>query len=397
MTGWSAKEDDDSIPAGIIVDGALSLLSVKSLHSSNHSWISQEVMQKVCPLVTLAEYQLIGVNWLALLHGLKFDVDGMKSGANVNGILADEMGLGKTGTSNLKVLASQLLCVKLIHCPLSNSTVQTIAFLAWLRHRNREKLGLSNEPEVIAAQSESLEGEEDAKESLEDEGFDGVESAEDVGSESESLKGDQDDLLVTDSDQDVDSDSLSRDDSKDDDYNNDETNLPPTDSSDEDDSMFLADDDEKAPSTKEQMSPFVKETHANHACIRPHLIVVPPSTLANWEHEFAKFCPHMRVITYHGNQGEREMLRAELRQCLKRPGEGANSNAHFVDVILTTFSYFRGEKPEDQSFLKRLGCDYLVVDEAHGLKNRDSQQYEKLDKINASHRLLLTGMHAKTQ
>ena len=55
-------------------------------------------------------YQLIGVNWLALLHGMKCNIEG-KRNTNVNGVLADEMGLGKT--------------------------VQTIAFLAWLKHRSK--------------------------------------------------------------------------------------------------------------------------------------------------------------------------------------------------------------------------------------------------------------------
>lgn len=37
------------------------------------------------PNLTLAPYQMVGLNWLAVLHA-----------QNVNGILADEMGLGKT-------------------------------------------------------------------------------------------------------------------------------------------------------------------------------------------------------------------------------------------------------------------------------------------------------------
>lgn len=37
------------------------------------------------PNLTLAPYQMVGLNWLAVMHA-----------QNVNGILADEMGLGKT-------------------------------------------------------------------------------------------------------------------------------------------------------------------------------------------------------------------------------------------------------------------------------------------------------------
>jgi hypothetical protein len=101
MTGWSAKDEekdgDAAVPAGIIVDGALAMLecSANQEKSSSHTWISQEEMKTVCPSVTLADYQLIGVNWIALLHGLTCDVDGKKGETNVNGVLADEMGLGK--------------------------------------------------------------------------------------------------------------------------------------------------------------------------------------------------------------------------------------------------------------------------------------------------------------
>ena len=59
--------------------------------SSNHEWISQEEMRRLCPGVTLSDYQLVGVNWMALLHGMKCNIDNRN--ANVNGVLADEMGL----------------------------------------------------------------------------------------------------------------------------------------------------------------------------------------------------------------------------------------------------------------------------------------------------------------
>jgi SNF2 family DNA or RNA helicase len=93
----SEKDDGDAVPLGMIVDGALALSSMDEAAapaSDDHNWISQELMRKICPNVTLANYQLIGVNWMALLHGMKCEVKGRKSHTNVNGILADEMGLG---------------------------------------------------------------------------------------------------------------------------------------------------------------------------------------------------------------------------------------------------------------------------------------------------------------
>jgi SNF2 family DNA or RNA helicase len=56
-------------------------------------WISKEVMSGILPNVKLAEYQLLGVNWMALLNRTKFGTG--KTSKNVSGILADEMGLGK--------------------------------------------------------------------------------------------------------------------------------------------------------------------------------------------------------------------------------------------------------------------------------------------------------------
>jgi SNF2 family DNA or RNA helicase len=57
----------------------------------DHSWITKETMEQILPNVKLSEYQLIGVNWIALLHGMKCKVEGTKKSTNVNGILADGM------------------------------------------------------------------------------------------------------------------------------------------------------------------------------------------------------------------------------------------------------------------------------------------------------------------
>eukprot|EP00577_Skeletonema_sp_RCC1716_P002404 CAMPEP_0113411986 /NCGR_PEP_ID=MMETSP0013_2-20120614/22582_1 /TAXON_ID=2843 ORGANISM="Skeletonema costatum, Strain 1716" /NCGR_SAMPLE_ID=MMETSP0013_2 /ASSEMBLY_ACC=CAM_ASM_000158 /LENGTH=1115 /DNA_ID=CAMNT_0000298425 /DNA_START=26 /DNA_END=3373 /DNA_ORIENTATION=+ /assembly_acc=CAM_ASM_000158 len=105
-------------------DGALNLGSGDGGEAKNggdKTWISKETMKQVLPNVELAEYQLLGVNWMALLNrttfgstGSKKTTDGGDMGVAVNGILADEMGLGKT--------------------------VQTIAFLAWLNQQRNGKV-----------------------------------------------------------------------------------------------------------------------------------------------------------------------------------------------------------------------------------------------------------------
>ena len=93
------RESDPS--HGLIVNGALALGSISTATlPSNSQWISEDTMQQACPGVTLSKYQLIGVNWLALLHGMKCTLHQQhqqqghgKEDTPVNGVLADEMGL----------------------------------------------------------------------------------------------------------------------------------------------------------------------------------------------------------------------------------------------------------------------------------------------------------------
>lgn len=64
--------------------------------SNDPLWITDATMKRIMPDVKLAEYQLLGVNWMALLNRTKFGLKGKSGeGLTVNGILADEMGLGK--------------------------------------------------------------------------------------------------------------------------------------------------------------------------------------------------------------------------------------------------------------------------------------------------------------
>ena len=112
VSGWCGGLEKGDNVKGLILgetEGALNLGGGGGDgEKKDEAWISNEAMKELLPSVTLAEYQLLGVNWMALLNRTTFGT-GKKGGGPVNGILADEMGLGKT--------------------------VQTIAFLAWLNHQ----------------------------------------------------------------------------------------------------------------------------------------------------------------------------------------------------------------------------------------------------------------------
>jgi SWI/SNF-related matrix-associated actin-dependent regulator 1 of chromatin subfamily A len=124
----------------------------------------------------------------------------------------------------------------------------------------------------------------------------------------------------------------------------------------------------------------------------PHLVIAPASVLSNWAREFENFAPHLNVLKYHGSQAERREQQAELRPHLAgREASRRNSGIEPIDVILAPITYFQKEKSDDRSFLRKFHFDYLVVDEAHVLKNASGTRYKSLDRFSTKHRLLLTG------
>lgn len=63
-----------------------------------------------------------------------------------------------------------------------------------------------------------------------------------------------------------------------------------------------------------------------------------------------------------------------------------------IDVILSTYTLFERESAhDDRRFLLKLKIEYLILDEAHCLKNPNSSRYLQLTKIQSKRRLLLSG------
>ncbi|OLL25871.1 Helicase swr1 [Neolecta irregularis DAH-3] len=107
----------------------------------------------------------------------------------------------------------------------------------------------------------------------------------------------------------------------------------------------------------------------------PHLIVVPTSVILNWEVEFKKFAPGFKILTYYGSQNQRRE---------KRKGWNKEDTWH---VCITSYQICL----QDQAQLKRKRWEYLILDEAHNIKNFRSQRWQTLLSFNTVHRLLLTG------
>ncbi len=103
---------------------------------------------------------------------------------------------------------------------------------------------------------------------------------------------------------------------------------------------------------------------------RPALIILPTSLLFNWKSEAARFAPDLRVLALHGP--DRKARFAEIGQ---------------HDVVLTTYPLLWRDADE----LMKHAYHQLLLDEAQTVKNAQSQSAEAVRKIDARHRLCLTG------
>ena len=106
-----------------------------------------------------------------------------------------------------------------------------------------------------------------------------------------------------------------------------------------------------------------------------HLVVVPKSTLDNWYREFNRWVPGFNVVTLQGTKEER----AEIIEKHLLPQD--------FDVLITTYEMCLREK----SALKKLSWEYIVIDEAHRIKNVDSMLSQIVRAFNSRSRLLITG------
>ncbi|XP_023725434.1 chromatin-remodeling complex ATPase chain Iswi [Cryptotermes secundus] len=107
----------------------------------------------------------------------------------------------------------------------------------------------------------------------------------------------------------------------------------------------------------------------------PHIVIVPKSTLANWMNEFKKWVPSLRAVCLIGDQEARNIF---IRETLM-PGEW--------DVCVTSYEMVIKEK----GVFKKFNWRYMVIDEAHRIKNEKSKLSEIVREFKTTNRLLLTG------
>ena len=107
----------------------------------------------------------------------------------------------------------------------------------------------------------------------------------------------------------------------------------------------------------------------------PHLIIAPKSTLTNWYNEVSKWTPDFNVLIFHGDKDKR----ADLVKEYVKPGK--------FDIMITSYEICLIEKGP----LQRIDWNYIVIDEAHRIKNENSLLSKIVRIFSSNNRLLLTG------
>ncbi len=113
---------------------------------------------------------------------------------------------------------------------------------------------------------------------------------------------------------------------------------------------------------------------------QPVLIVAPTSVIFNWANEIEKFTPQLSYQVLHGSK------RHQHFGCLERI-EGDDNLEKQVDIIITSYALIT----KDLDLYAERNFYYLVLDEAHYIKNTKTKLYQAFLTLKAQHKLCLTG------
>lgn len=107
----------------------------------------------------------------------------------------------------------------------------------------------------------------------------------------------------------------------------------------------------------------------------PHLLIVPKSTLQNWLNESNRWVPGMNSFIFHGTKEERDkMIKEKILPC-------------DFDICITSYEMCLLEK----AALRKVAFRYIVIDEAHRIKNENSSLSLIVREFNSTNRMLITG------
>lgn len=100
------------------------------------------------------------------------------------------------------------------------------------------------------------------------------------------------------------------------------------------------------------------------------LIVTPSSLVFNWKNESKKFTPSLKSIVYTGS--DRKKIVSKL---------------HLYDLVFTSYSIIS----KDIALLKKMDFRYLILDESHYIKNKNSKIFEAINQVQTQNKISLSG------
>ncbi|OZM56666.1 hypothetical protein CIB95_10600 [Lottiidibacillus patelloidae] len=110
----------------------------------------------------------------------------------------------------------------------------------------------------------------------------------------------------------------------------------------------------------------------NSASAQPSLVVSPASLVYNWQNEFKKFAPNLKVKVIQGSKSERENLINDIENC---------------DVLITSYPLVR----QDFDLYNEHEFSTLILDEAQAIKNHMTKTARAIKTIRKSNCFALSG------
>ena len=106
---------------------------------------------------------------------------------------------------------------------------------------------------------------------------------------------------------------------------------------------------------------------------RPTLLICPMSVVGNWKREVERFGPSLKVMVHHGaDRFSSEAFEQETRK---------------NDLVISTYALAH----RDEELFSRVDWDCVALDEAQNIKNPSAKQTQAIKRLNAGHKVALTG------
>lgn len=118
---------------------------------------------------------------------------------------------------------------------------------------------------------------------------------------------------------------------------------------------------------------YLLSVKENEAAETPSLLICPTSVLGNWQKELERFAPDLNVKLHYGPN--------------RMKGDGFADSVQGCDLVLTSYALAHLDEAE----LTQVRWSSVCLDEAQNIKNAYTKQSTSIRKLEADHRIAMTG------